>query len=142
LADKIKAIDHGTLLSDELIIEVLKDQLPLIPSNKGIVFDGVPRRIGQGQFLVEYCQEKGWDKMATIFIDVPRDECIRRLLLRAEHEARADDTPEAITQRFKDYDAVMSAPMDYLMQHTTFITVDGSKSPDEVATEINMALGV
>ncbi|HUC31302.1 MAG TPA: nucleoside monophosphate kinase, partial [Candidatus Paceibacterota bacterium] len=54
LGRKISAIDHGTLLSDELIIEVLKDQLPLIPRDRGIIFDGVPRRLVQGQFLVEY----------------------------------------------------------------------------------------
>ncbi len=142
LAKKITAIDRGTLLSDELIIEVLKDQLPLIPRDRGIIFDGVPRRLGQGQFLVEYWKEHGKPRMATIFIDVARDECIRRLLLRATHETRVDDTPEAIAQRFRDYDDAMKPAMDYLKEQTRFITVDGNVSPDEVAASINKALGV
>jgi adenylate kinase len=141
IGKKISAIDHGTLLSDELIIEVLKDQLPLIPPNNGIIFDGVPRRLGQGKFIVEYWKEHGWDKMATIFIDLPREECIKRLLLRARHESRVDDTPEAIAQRFRDYDDAMKEAMDYLKTETTFITVDGSPTPDEVAVSINKALG-
>jgi adenylate kinase len=142
LAKKISAIDHGTLLSDELIIEVLKDQLPLIPRDRGIIFDGVPRRLGQGQFLVEYWKEHGRDNMATIFIDLPREECIKRLLLRAKHESRVDDTPEAIAQRFRDYDDAMKPAMDYLKEQTSFITIDGSPSPDEVAVSINKALGI
>lgn len=142
LARKISAIDQGTLLSDELIIEVLKDQLPLIPHEQGIVFDGVPRRLGQGQFLVEYWKEHGMDVMATIFIDVPREECIRRLLLRAQHESRVDDTPEAIARRFRDYDETIKPAMDYLREHTMFITIDGTPAPDEIAANINKALGI
>jgi adenylate kinase len=142
LAEKISVINHGTLLSDELIIEVLKDRLSLTSHEKGIVFDGVPRRLGQGQFLVEYLKEHGMDTMATIFIDVPREECVKRLLLRAHHEARVDDTPEAIARRFRDYDEAIKPAMDYLREHTTFITIDGTPTPDEIAANINKALGV
>jgi adenylate kinase len=142
LAEKISAMDHGTLLSDELIIEVLKDQLPLILREKGIIFDGVPRRLGQGQFLVGYLKEHGMDKMATIFIDVPREECVKRLLLRAQHESRADDTPEGIAQRFRDYDEAIKPTMDYLKTQTTFIAIDGTPTPNEIAANINKALGI
>ncbi|HUC31293.1 MAG TPA: adenylate kinase, partial [Candidatus Paceibacterota bacterium] len=76
------------------------------------------------------------------FIDVPREECIKRLLLRAEHESRVDDTPEAIARRFRDYDDAMKPAMDYLKGHTTFITIDGAPSPDEVTASINKALGI
>ncbi len=140
LAEKIKAIDHGTLLSDELIIEVLKNQLPLIPHEQGIIFDGVPRRLGQGQFLVEYLKEHGLDKMATIFIDVPREECIKRLLLRAQHESRVDDTPDAIARRFRDYDEAIHPTMDYLKKQMTFITIDGTPAAEIIAESIVMAL--
>jgi adenylate kinase len=140
LAEKIKAIDHGTLLSDDLIIEVLRNQLPLTPHEQGIIFDGVPRRLGQGQFLVEYLKEHGMDKMATIFIDVPREECVKRLLLRAQHESRVDDTPDAIARRFRDYDDSIKPAMDYLKEHTTFITIDGTPAPHVIAESIMMAL--
>ncbi len=142
LAKKILATAHGTLHTDELIIEVLKEQLPLVPPDMGIVFDGVPRRRGQGEFLVEYLKERGMEKMATIFIDLPREECVKRLLLRAQHESRVDDTPEAIAQRFRDYDETIKPAMDYLKEKTTFITIDGSPSPDEIAASINKVLGI
>jgi adenylate kinase len=142
LAAKISGIDHGKLLSDKLIIEILKERLPQIPKGKGVIFDGVPRRIGQSEFLVEYWHARGPARMATVFIELSRKESIKRLLLRAQHESRVDDTPEAITQRFNDYDEEMRAAMDYLKAYTAFFTVDGSPSPDEVAGEIDNALGV
>lgn len=142
LADKIRVIDHGTLLSDETIIEVLKDQLPLIPLQKGIIFDGVPRRLGQGQYIVEYWREHGMDKMATLFIDVPREESMKRLLLRAQHETRMDDTPEAIAKRLDWSVKEMEPAIEYLKAQTTFIEIDGSPSPDEVTASIDKALGI
>lgn len=142
LAKKLLVINEGKLLSDEVIVEVLKDQLPLIPSDRGIIFDGIPRRMMQGKFLVEYLKAQGKKRMATVFIDVPREECIHRLLLRAQHESRVDDTPEGIAQRFRDYDDAMKPAMDYLKEQTTFIVVDGTPTPDEIAGSINKALGI
>jgi adenylate kinase family enzyme len=81
------------------------------------------------------------DKMATLFIDVPREECVKRLLLRAGREGRVDDTPEAMARRFRDYDEAIKPVMDYLKEYTTFITIDGMPAPDEIAVEINKALG-
>jgi adenylate kinase len=142
LSHAIKMIDHGTLLSDETIIEVLKLKLPGILQNKGLIIDGIPRRLGQAQFVVEFFKEHGKTKLATIFIDLPREESIRRLLLRAQHESRVDDTPGAIETRFRYYDEVMKPAMDYLKTETTFILVDGTPSVDEVAASIDAALGI
>jgi len=142
LAEKISVMDRGVLLSDELIIEVLKDRLPQLPYEPGIIFDGVPRRIGQGQFLLEYVREHGMDKMATLFINVSREECVKRLMVRAKHEGRVDDTPEAMAQRFRDYDEAITPVMDYLKEHTTFVAIDGMPTPDEIAANINKALGI
>jgi adenylate kinase len=142
LAEKISAMDRGVLLSDELIIEALKDGLPKLPYEPGLIFDGVPRRLGQGQFLVEYLKEHGMDKMATIFIDVPREECVKRLMLRAGREGRVDDTPEVMAQRFRDYDEAIKPAMDYLKTQTTFITIDGTPTPDEIAANIKQQLGI
>src|SRR4051812_46165981 len=54
LASKIEKIEGGELLSDDLIIEVLKERLAAIPAGQGIIFDGVPRRIGQAEFLIPF----------------------------------------------------------------------------------------
>ena len=142
LAEQVAAMDDGTLLPDDLIIEVLKDRLATIPHDQGIVFDGVPRTIGQAEFLIPYLQRENKKFMATIFLDLPREESVRRLMLRAQHESRVDDTPGGIEKRFEYYDAMMTPTLAFLKQETDFITIDGRPSVDEIAKNIDAALGI
>jgi len=140
LAQRISVIDRGTLLPDDLIIEVLKAQLPAIPREQGIIFDGVPRTVGQAEFLVPFLREQGREHMATIFLDLPREESVKRLLLRAQHETRVDDTPEGIETRFRYYDEMMAPTFAYLKQETKFITIDGRPSVEEIEKSIEKDL--
>jgi adenylate kinase len=111
-------------------------------TERGIVFDGVPRRLGQAEFLIPYLRERGHKNMATVFLDVPRDISIKRLLQRAEHETRTDDTPEAIETRFKYYDEETPPLLDYLRRETHFFDIDGTPSVDEIEKDIDAELGI
>lgn len=142
LGRRVSVINQGVLLSDDVILEVLRERLPAALDDRGIVLDGVPRRLGQAEFIVELLRNHGKKNMATLFVDLDREECIKRLLSRAEHEARIDDTPEIIETRFRYYDQVMKPAMDYLRQETTFMVIDGSPSMDEVTASINKVLGI
>ncbi len=142
LAKKIAGLDKGTLLPDEIIIEILKARLPALASVKGIVFDGVPRRLGQAHFLVSRLREQGNARMATVFIDLPREESTKRLLLRAKTESRADDTPEAIERRFQYYDETMGPTVAFLKEESRFIQIDGRPSVEEIERSINAALDI
>src|SRR5271167_3620790 len=68
LGRRISVMNDGTLLSDELIIEVLKDRLPAIPHDQGVIFDGVPRTLGQAEFLIPFLREQSRMQMATVFL--------------------------------------------------------------------------
>jgi adenylate kinase len=142
LALRIANMDEGELLPDEPIIEVLKARLPSLSGEKGIVFDGVPRRLGQADFLIPFLRAQGHKKMATLFLDLPREESIRRLLARAEHENRVDDTPEGIETRFRYYDEEMLPTLDFLRKETTFITIDATLSIEAIEQNIIKALGI
>jgi len=141
-ADEIAAISRGTLLPDEIIIEILKERLALVPDGQGVIFDGVPRRVGQAEFILKYLRDRGRTKMATIFVDTPRELCMERLLSRAQSEGRSDDTPGAIQTRFRYYDEVIVPTIEYLKHQTTFFAIDGRPSTEEVERNINAALGL
>jgi adenylate kinase len=141
-AQRVSLLNGGTLLPDEIIIDILKQRLPLIPATRGIIFDGVPRRVGQAEFLVPFLRERGYSAMATLFIDLPRADSIKRLVFRAKNEERVDDTPEGIERRFEYYDATMPAVIEYLKRETKFIEIDGRPSPEEVEKVIDAELGV
>lgn len=142
LAERISVINRGMLLSDELIIEVAKMRLANIPPDRGVVFDGIPRRIGQGRFLIEFLKEQKRQKPVTIFIDVPREVSIDRLTRREDVEKRADDTPDGIAERLKLYAETMHPVLEYLKEETRFISIDGRPSTEEVEKKIAEVLGL
>jgi len=135
-------IDQGVLLTDELLLEVVKARISELPKDHGIIFDGVPRRLGQAEFLFHYLHDQGRKAMATLFIDLPHDESLKRLLLRAEKEGRKDDTKEGIELRLKQYQADTVPVLDFLRERTTFYNIDGRPSVEEVTKQINSALQI
>lgn len=142
LAKKIAVMNEGALLSDEVIDEVLQERLSIAPHERGIIFDGVPRTRGQAEFFIPLLRREGWKRIVTVFLEVPRDLSMQRLLLRAQHETRVDDNPEAIETRFKYYDETMPPMLEYLKRETRYITVDGTPLPEVVEREIHEALGI
>ena len=133
-------IDKGTLLTDEQVLDVFKAKMKYLAADHGIIFDGIPRRIGQAEYLMKFLQDQGRKSFITLFLDVPREESIRRLLLRATVENRPDDTPEAIDFRLKQYEEETVPMLDYLKTCTLFLDVDGSPSIPEVERAVEDAL--
>ncbi|MGC9599276.1 MAG: nucleoside monophosphate kinase [Minisyncoccia bacterium] len=142
LAKKLSVMDQGVLLTDELIIEVAKAKLATISADQGVVFDGIPRRMGQAEFLVGFLKGQKRKRPVTIFLELPREETFKRLLLRAQKEGRADDTPEAISERLRAYEEAIGPVTDYLKKETTFIAIDGCPSIEEIEKSIDAALGI
>lgn len=141
LGKKIKVLlDAGILVPDQVILEILDEKLPGLMSEKGLVFDGVPRQLGQAVHLLSFLEKNNKQKMVTIFIDLPKEESIKRLLLRAEKEGRVDDNKESIEMRLSMYEKQTVPVLDFLREKTTFITIDGSPEIEMVTEQINYAL--
>ncbi len=135
-----RLIDSGVLLQDDDLYQVVKMRLNEISINKGVIFDGIPRRLGQAEFLLGFLKEQGRKDFTTIHVSLPREESIARLLKRAEIEKRADDTKEKIEFRLKQYEEETVPVLDYLKANTNFIEIDGSPGVGEVTESISKAL--
>lgn len=137
-----KQIDSGALLSDEDLYRVVKMRLGEIPKTQGVIFDGIPRRLGQAEFLLGYLQQQGRVNLATIYVTLPKEESVARLLKRAELEKRADDTKEKIEFRLKQYEEETVPVLNYLKEKTRLFEIDGRPSIDEIAKKIKQTLGL
>jgi adenylate kinase len=133
-------INNGFLVDDPTLIEIIKDEYKSLHPTGGIIFDGVPRRIMQGQFLLEFLKQNGHANFLSILIDLPHEDSIKRLLERAHHEFRQDDTEDAILFRLKQYDTETLPVLDWLKANTTFVTIDGRPNPDDVTRAIKEAI--
>ena len=135
-------VDNGLLLPDEKLFEVVEARLSQIPKDKGVIFDGIPRRLGQAEFLIRKLKQEGREKFATLFIDLPKEESLKRLLDRAQKENRADDTKEVIEKRLEQYYRDTLPVVEYLKQRTDFVEIDGQPEIEKVTQEINSRLAL
>lgn len=143
LGQEIKnLIDQGILLSDEMLYKVVDSRLSEIPKDTGIIFDGIPRRIGQAEYLLNYLTKQGRTDFVTLFINLPEDLTMQRLLNRAKIEGRADDTEEKIKLRLEQYKQDTVPVLNYLKSKTSFIEVDGTPSIETVDENVQQALQI
>ncbi len=78
-----KVMDAGQLVSDEIILGLIKERLKQPDCAKGFLFDGFPRTIPQAEAL----RTQGVDLDFVLEIDVPDEEIIKRMSGRRVHTA-------------------------------------------------------
>ena len=84
---KAKAImDAGELVSDEIVIEMIKKRLNEHKDGKGFIFDGFPRTVEQARALRNVLTDLDERVTVMISLDVPRGELVKRLENRGKEE--------------------------------------------------------
>jgi adenylate kinase len=133
-------IDSGILLQDDDLYQVVKMRLNTIPISQGVIFDGIPRRLGQAEFMLKFLKEQGRANFATLYVNLPKEESLARLLKRAQIEKRADDTKEKIEFRLEQYEKETVPVLDFLKTNTAFFEIDGRPDVNTVAKNIRISL--
>jgi len=95
-------IAQGHLVSDETVIGIIKEFLEK-NKDKRILLDGFPRTVPQAQALVKMTQELKVNQIKIINLEVDDEEIMKRLLLRANLQGRADDNEQTVRERLKVY---------------------------------------
>lgn len=120
LGKRVKAVmDSGALVSDEIIIELVRDRIAQPDCARGFLFDGFPRTIPQAEAL----DEAGVPIDRVVEIVVPDEEIVRRMSGRRVHpasgrvyhvtfnpprvEGKDDVTGEPLVQRDDDREATV-----------------------------------
>lgn len=133
-------IDAGELVSDEIVIALIKERLPEAEAVGGAIFDGFPRTVAQAEALDALLAERGTQVDVVIELKVVDDELIQRLVKRAAEQGRADDTEEVIRNRLKVYYDQTAPLIPYFADQGKLKEVDGMGSMEEVAAGIAAAL--
>jgi adenylate kinase len=134
--------DRGDLVSDEQMIELIRDRLSRRDTVAGFVLDGFPRTMAQAEALDELLRELGRNLDVVFDFQVPdRDVLLERMLRRAAEEGRSDDTPEAITRRLELYERETAPLIDYYRStRGNVVGVHADRSIEEVFHEIEQSL--
>jgi adenylate kinase len=165
-----KVMDAGGLVSDDIIIGLVKERIALDDCANGFLFDGFPRTIAQAEALKD-----GVDIDAVVEIDVDDNEIIKRMSGRRVHAAsgrsyhiiynppqvagkddetgedlmqREDDAEETVRERLRVYHQQTKPLIGYYSEWATsrslaaprYIKVNGIGQVETVRDQIFAAL--
>jgi adenylate kinase len=143
LGHEVKAIyDRGELLSDDLIVRMIRDRLSRGDTIPGFILDGFPRNLAQAEALDALLREVGRDLDVVFEFQIgDREVLMERIAKRAVEEGRTDDTPDAIRKRLEIYDKETAPLVDhYRANHANVVGIHADQPVDDVFAEVREAL--
>jgi adenylate kinase len=141
LGDRVKEIyDRGDLVSDDLMIELVRNRLELPDTENGFILDGFPRTTVQAEALDSILSDIGRSFSVVFALQIPDEVAFERLRKRAELEGRADDTDEAIQRRLDNYHRETEPLIEYYRTRGNLVPIHGNRKENEVFSEIQRAL--
>ena len=157
---KAKAkMDAGELVSDDIVLELIRDRLSAPDTRKGFILDGFPRNVAQAQALEPVLAGVGQRLDAVVLLNVDLDILMKRLTGRrtcsvtgkllnihfspqAELDAclkaggqliqRADDNEQTIGNRLRVYREQTEPLVQHYQRAGLLRVVDGEGAVDEV----------
>jgi adenylate kinase len=141
LGKQVQAIiAAGDLVPDDLTSAVVRDRLSQPDAARGFLLDGYPRNLAQVRDLDAFLESRGEELDAVIELNVPREESIARLSLRAQQQGRTDDTEAVIANRLAIYERETAPILGVYRDRGIVDDVDGMGSPDEITERVIASL--
>ena len=145
LGNKVKNImAKGELVSDDLVLNVIKERVSENDCDQGFILDGYPRNITQAKSLNMVLKDIDRNIDRILFLDVDFSILQSRIEARSKEnneEKRADDTSEVLIKRLDEYKAQTEPLSEYYKNNKKFKKINGMKSISEVSLSIENFLG-
>jgi adenylate kinase len=152
-------IDRGKLVPDDLTVRMILNRLQQPDCQSGVLMDGFPRTLAQAEALDQNLQAVGRQVDAVVYLNVPREELLRRLSGRyickahqhvyniysrppkvagvcdldgSELYQRSDDVGEAVQRRLDIFFHETIHLLDYYGEQGKVIEVNGNQGIEEV----------
>ncbi|MGZ8715515.1 MAG: adenylate kinase [Gaiellaceae bacterium] len=130
----------GQLVSDETTIAIIRDRLAHDDAQAGFVLDGFPRNIVQAEALDAMLEEIDRPLSGVLLLELADETARERLSTRAVLEGRADDQPDVIDRRLRDYHEQTEPVVAHYLATGKLVTMHAERTIDEVWAEIVDAL--
>ena len=133
-------LERGDLVPDELMISLIRARLSRDDTAEGFVLDGFPRTMKQADALDAMLREIGRELTIVFELKLSDEECVARLLRRAQLEGRVDDTPEVVRRRLELYHKETEPLIEHYRATGNLVVIHADRSIREVFSEIQAAL--
>ncbi|MFQ8431268.1 adenylate kinase [Amaricoccus sp. W119] len=161
---------RGDLVTDDIVIGLISEQLDGEAGQHGLIFDGFPRTLAQADALGKLLDEKGKTLDSVVEMKVDDDALVDRISGRftcskcgevyhdttkptakegvcdvcgsTEFTRRADDNPDSVRVRLMAYYRSTAPLIGYYHAKGKLVSVDGLGEIDTVAADIKQGLGL
>jgi len=157
------AMDAGQLVSDELVLAMIRERLAEPDTRNGFILDGFPRNLVQAQALDDMLAAIGQPVQLALLVAVDYEELMERITGRrtcvscgqmyniytsppkmdgqcdvcgGNLRHRADDNEETISNRLRVYDSQTQPAVDYYDEQGKLRTVQGVGDIEDVFNAI------
>jgi adenylate kinase len=156
-------MEAGQLVSDDIVLDMIRDRLSRPDAQKGFILDGFPRNIPQARALDVLLNGMGKPLQIGLLIDVPFDILMQRLTGRRTCSAcgaiynaytsppridgicdncggnllqRADDNEDTVVNRLRVYESQTAPLVDYYRREGILRTVQGTGEVEDIFNAI------
>jgi adenylate kinase len=131
-------MQRGELVPDEVIIELVLPRVIAAAHAQGYLLDGFPRSVAQAEAVRHRAADEGAAPDGVLYLDVPRDELVRRILARSEIEGRPDDNEQTVANRLRVFAEATEPMVEHYRGRGLLHVIDATGTPDQV-TELILA---
>ena len=134
-------MDRGELVSDTIVVGIVKDRLSEKDCEKGFILDGFPRTVPQAEALEQVLNEIGVTDLKVVELTVVDEILFERIRKRqASGEGRSDDSEETLRHRLEVYREETAPVTDFYQKKCGVRPVSSLGTIDEVHADIMKAL--
>lgn len=138
LGETVKGImQRGDLVSDDVVIALIEDQIDRNTGAAGFIFDGFPRTVPQAEALDAALTSRGMAIDSVIRLKVDDAALMERIETRFAEQGRKDDNPESFGIRLGNYNKQTAPLLPYYVAQGKLAEVDGMQSIDSVSAQVS-----
>jgi adenylate kinase len=128
---------RGDLVPDGIVMDMLRKPVTAANASGGYVLDGFPRTVEQAEAAYATARTLGVAVQVAVFLDVPREELVRRLVARGRG---SEDAEEIVNHRLDVYEERTVPLLSYYATRERLVAVNGARPVGEVAWSVLVQL--
>ncbi len=133
-------MEAGELVSDDLMIGLIRERISQPDARPGFLLDGFPRTVEQAVALDGLLGGNEKRLSTVVNLTVPEAVLIERLEGRSGQEGRSDDRRETVLERLRVYRQKTEPLIEFYRRRGLLRDVDGVGEVSEIADRISLAV--
>ena len=162
-----EAMDAGRLVSDEIVLSIIRERLARTDAHNGFVLDGFPRNVSQAEALDKLLHDIAQPLDAALMLEIDPDALVQRLTGRltcptcgrvynrytkppkiegqcdydgSELIHRSDDNESTIENRLRVFESHTRPVVDFYRQQNKLVSVEAEGEIADVAKRVSLAV--